>query len=108
MPAQGETVRGAAVHVMLAVTGVELAPVAEQRPGTAHHHLFLDVDPGMLEGPIPVGNPAIVHLGQAQTEYHWAPVPPGLHRIIAVLGDPAHVPLKPLATDTVTFEVLAP
>lgn len=107
-PTAGDTIRGSVVDVTLAVSGIELAPVAEQRPGTAHHHLFLDVDAVTSGGPIPVGVPGIVHLGQAQTAYHWEGVTPGRHRIIAVLGDPGHVPLQPPAADTVTFVVVAP
>lgn len=94
--------------VTLGVTGVELAPVAEQRPGTAHHHLFLDVDADMAGGPIPAGVPGIVHLGQAQTEFRWDSVAAGRHRIIAMLADPSHVPLTPQAVDTVTIVVVAP
>jgi hypothetical protein len=105
MPAEGDTVRGSAVHVMLAVTGIELAPGAEQRPGTAHHHLYLDVDPAPPGEVIPIGRPRVIHLGMAQTEFHWDSVPPGPHRIIAVLGDPAHVPIARAAADTVTFLV---
>jgi uncharacterized protein DUF4399 len=104
-PAEGDTVRGVAVHVTLAVRGVELAPAADERPGTAHHHLFLDVDPGPLDRAIPAGVTGIIHLGRAQTEFHWDSVAPGPHRIIAVLGDSKHVPLVPLATDTVHFVV---
>lgn len=104
-PAAGDTVRGSAVDVTLAVSGIELAPVAEQRPGTAHHHLFLDVDAVITKDLIPVGVPGIIHLGQAQTTFHWDSVAPGRHRIIAVLADPAHVPLQPPAADTVTFVV---
>jgi hypothetical protein len=104
-PAEGDTVRGAAVHVTLAVRGVELAPAADERPGTAHHHLFLDVDPGPPDQAIPAGVTGIIHLGRAQTEFHWDSVAPGPHRIIAVLGNSKHVPLVPLATDTVHFVV---
>lgn len=107
-PTAGDTIRGSAVHVTLAVSGVELAPVAEQRPGTAHHHLFLDVDAVTADGPIPLAVPGIVHLGQAQTTFHWDSIAPGQHRVIAMLADPGHVPLKPLAADTVTFVVVAP
>jgi len=107
-PTDADTIRGSAVHVTLTVSGIELAPVAEQRPGTAHHHLFLDVDAVTGNDPIPVAVPEIVHLGQAQTAFHWDSVAPGRHRIIAVLGDPAHVPVKPLVADTVTFVVVAP
>jgi hypothetical protein len=89
------------------VRGVELAPASEERPGTAHHHLFLDVDTAPLDRPIPAGVTGIVHLGRAQTEFQWDSVAPGPHRIIAVLGDSKHVPLVPLATDRVHF-VVAP
>jgi hypothetical protein len=107
-PAAGDTIRGSVVDVTLAVSGIELAPVAENRPGTAHHHLFLDVDAVISDAPIPVGVPEIVHLGRAQTAFRWDSVAPGRHRIIAVLADPGHVPLQPPAADTVTFEVVAP
>jgi hypothetical protein len=106
MPAEGDTVRGNAVHVMLSASGIVLAPAAEQRPGTAHHHLYLDTDLGVTDAPIPAGQANIVHLGNAETEYHWANVSPGTHRIIAVLADPAHVPLNPLVADTVSFVVV--
>lgn len=106
-PAEGDTVRGSAVHVTLAVSGVELAPAADERPGTAHHHLFLDVDPGPVDQKIPSGVTGIIHLGRAQTEFHWDSVAAGPHRIIAVLADWQHVPLASAATDTVRF-VLQP
>ena len=102
-PVSGDTLRGTAVHIELAVNGVELAPAAEERPGTAHHHLFLDVDPGPLDQKIPSGVTGIVHLGRAQTEFHWDSVAPGPHRIIAILADWQHVPLPGAAADTVHF-----
>ena len=108
MPVEGDTVSGSAVHVMLDATGIEIAPAADARPETAHHHLYLDVDFPQLEGSIPMGVTGVVHLGQAQKEYHWENVPPGSHRIIAVLADPGHLPLKPWVTDTVNFVVVAP
>ena len=107
-PSEGDTVRGSAVHITLAATGLEIAPAAEARPETAHHHLYLDVDFPQVENAIPSGVAGVVHLGQAQKEYHWENVPPGPHRIIAVLADPGHIPLKPWVTDTVNFVVVAP
>lgn len=104
-PADGDTVRGSVVHVTLSAPGVELAPAAEEREGTAHHHLFLDVDTGPLDQQIPAGVTGIIHLGRAQTEFHWDSVAPGAHRIIAVLADWRHVPLVPPATDTARFVV---
>lgn len=99
--------RGSAVHIELAVNGIELAPAADQQPGTAHHHLFLDVDPTPLDQKIPPGVTGIIHLGRAQTEFHWDSVAPGPHRIIAVLADWQHVPIAGAASDTVQFVVQA-
>lgn len=107
-PAEGDTVSGSAVHITLDATGIEIAPAADARPETAHHHLYLDVDFPQSEAMIPAGAPGIVHLGQAQKEYHWEAVTPGPHRIIAVLADPGHIPLRPYVTDTVNFVVAAP
>jgi hypothetical protein len=107
-PTDGSTVTGTAAHITLGVSGIELAPAAEARPGTAHHHLYLDVGFPGAETAIPMGMPGVVHLGQAQTEFHWDSLAPGQHRIIAVLADPAHVPIRPFVTDTVTFTVVAP
>lgn len=107
-PTEGDTITGSAVHITLGSSGIEIAPAAEARPETAHHHLYLDVDFPQVENPIPMGQPGIVHLGQAQKEYHWENVAPGPHRIIAVLADPGHIPLRPWVTDTVNFVVKAP
>lgn len=107
-PAQGDTITGTSVHITLAHSGIELAPAAEARAGTAHHHLYLDTEFPQLENPIPAGMSNIIHLGMAQTEYTWENVPPGTHRIIAVLADPAHVPLLPWVTDTLDIVVVAP
>ena len=107
-PTEGDTLSGSAVHVMLNATGIEIAPAADARPETAHHHLYLDVDFPQSEASIPMGLAGVVHLGQAQKEYHWENVTPGPHRIIAVLADPGHIPLRPYVTDTVNFVVVAP
>ncbi|MBI1966964.1 MAG: DUF4399 domain-containing protein [Gemmatimonadetes bacterium] len=104
-PTDGATVTGPAVDVTLTATGIELAPASEERAGTAHHHLFLDVDATPPGDTIPAGVTGIIHLGRAQTEFHWDSVPPGPHRIIAVLADAWHVPLRPLVADTVNLVV---
>ncbi len=106
-PASGAVLPGPAVRVVLEATGIEIAPVAEHRAGTAHNHLFLDVDVSPAHEPIP-GGPGVVHLGGGQTEFTFDSVAPGRHRLIAVLGDPKHVPIENAATDTVMFTVGAP
>lgn len=104
-PKGSSTVTGTSVHVVLEAQGVEIAPAAEHRAGTAHHHLFLDTNLTADDAAIPVGMPGIVHLGKGQSEYTFEGVAPGVHRLIAVLADPNHVPLKPLVADTVRFTV---
>lgn len=104
-PKQGATVTGSSVHVVLNATGIEIAPAAAQRAGTAHHHLFLDTDLTAGDVGIPAGQPGIVHLGKGQSEYTFEGVKLGPHRLIALLADPNHVPLKPLVADTVRFTV---
>jgi hypothetical protein len=107
-PTEGQSLSGSAVHIALDATGIEIAPAADARPETAHHHLYLDVDFPQSENSIPMGSAGVIHLGQAQKEYHWENVPPGAHRIIAVLADPGHIPLRPWVTDTVNFVMAAP
>lgn len=104
-PKDGAVLTGPSVHVVLAVEGVEIAPAAEHRPGTAHHHLFLDVKMSAADSAIPAGVAGIVHLGKGQTEYTFDAVAAGPHRLIALLGDPNHIPLKPLVADSVHFTV---
>jgi hypothetical protein len=103
-PRDGETVM-APVRVTLGVVNVELAPAADERPGTAHHHLFLDVDVTPPTDTIPAGVTGVIHLGRAQTEFTFDSLAPGPHRVIAVLGDYGHVPLRNAAADTVNFVV---
>lgn len=104
-PADGAAVAAPSVRVVLEATGIEIAPAAEQRPGTAHHHLFLDTDLTPPGDTIPSGVTGIIHLGRAQTEFTFDSVAPGSHRLIALLADPWHIPLKPLVADTVTVTV---
>ena len=104
-PKQGATVSGTSVHVVLEAQGIEIAPAAEHRAGTAHHHLFLDTDVTPSGAAIPMGVAGIVHLGKGQSDYTFENVAPGQHRLIALLADPNHIPLSPLVADTVRFTV---
>lgn len=107
-PAEGAVLAGPSVRVVLEATGIEIAPAAEQRAGTAHHHLFLDTDLTAPADTIPAGVTGILHLGRGQTEFTFEGVTPGQHRVIAVLADPWHIPTKSAATDTVRFTVSPP
>jgi hypothetical protein len=78
--------------------------VAEEREGTAHHHIFLNDDLTPLDQPVPAGVGNIMHMGGGQTELSLD-LEPGTYRIIAVLADWRHVPISPPAIDTVHFTV---
>ena len=103
-PSNGATVTGP-VKVTLKATGVEIVPATDERPGTGHHHLFVDRDLTPTNDTIPRGVTGILHLGRGQTEFVLDSLKPGPHRVIAVVADWKHVPLKPLVVDTVRFTV---
>ena len=96
---------GADVGVRLSAGGVTIAPASVHEPGTAHHHLFLDLDPTPMGEKIPAGRTGIIHLGKGDSAFVFRDVEPGAHRIIAILADSAHVPIEPAAADTVRFMV---
>lgn len=104
-PHQGDTLTTSDVRVVLETQGVEIIPAVEKRPGTGHHHLFLDTDLTPPDDTIPKGVTGIIHLGRGQTEFTFTDVPPGAHRVIAEVADGDHIPLKPLVVDTVRFVV---
>ena len=103
-PAHGATVSGP-VKITLAATGVEIVPATDERPGTGHHHLFVDREVTPVDDTMPRGVTGIIHLGRGQTEFVLDSLKPGPHRVIAVVGDSKHRPLQPLVTDTVRFTV---
>lgn len=106
-PADGAVLPPGDVHVVLRAEGIEIAPASDQKPGTAHHHLFVDRDLTPLTDTIPSGVTGILHLGRGQTEFTLQGLEEGQHRVIALLADPAHVPIQPPAADTVRFALSA-
>ncbi len=103
-PANGATVSGP-VKIVLKATGVEITPATEERAGTGHHHLFVDHDVITPNDTIPRGVSGIIHLGRGQTEFSLDSLKAGRHRVIDVVADWHHSPLKPMVADTVTFTV---
>ncbi len=102
-PADGDTV-SVPFTVQFAARGVAVVPADGLRTdGQGHHHLLIDqeVPEGM---PIPAG-PGFLHIGTGATELRIDSLPPGLYRLIAVLGHGDHVPLPSVATDTVRITV---
>jgi hypothetical protein len=106
-PQNGDTIRGGTVQVVLQVTGLRIVEAGIMEPNTGHHHLYFDADLTALDAVVPAGVAGVTHMGLAQTEYTYEGVAPGQHRLIAVVGDGAHLPLSPTVVDTVTFTVVA-
>lgn len=104
-PADGAEVAGPSVRIVLRASGIEITPATDERPGTGHHHLFIDRDAAAPGDTIPQGVTGVIHLGRAQTEFTFDSLAPGGHRVIAVLANWAHVALDPAAVDTVRFTV---
>ncbi|MDH3732203.1 MAG: DUF4399 domain-containing protein [Gemmatimonadota bacterium] len=102
MPGAGAAVASEAVRFVLSTGGVRMTAGAKE---TAHHHLFIDREVTPFGDPVPHDDVDIIHLQEGESEL-WLPgLATGPHEVIAVLTDGAHVPLVPLATDTVRFSV---
>jgi hypothetical protein len=106
-PVDGAELDGPNVRIVLSIENIELAPVSEQRAGTGHHHLFVNVPPVEPGQAIPAGQTGIVHLGQAQTEHELTNLAPGEYTVISVVGDLVHRRIDPQVLDTTRFRVRA-
>ena len=104
-PQDGATVDGDSITVRLSASGVRIVPAGDTTAGTGHHHLYLDTDLGEPGVAVPVVPGRVIHMGTGVSEYTFTDVPPGPHRLIAVVADGMHVPLQPWVTDTITFTV---
>ena len=69
------------------------------------HEQVMVARSGSLDDTIPRGVSGILHLGRGQTEFVLDSLKPGPHRVIAVVADWKHLPLKPPVIDTVRFTV---
>jgi hypothetical protein len=107
-PSDGATLTGPDVNVALEVEGIEIAPATDTREGTGHHHIFIDDAVTPSGQAIPQGQANVRHFGTGATEFVLTDMQPGQHRLIAVVGDAAHVPVEGMATDTITITVTAP
>ena len=104
-PLEGDTVVGPAVTIRFEAHGFTVVPAGDTTSNSGHHHIFLDRDPSPPGSPIPAEPNFIVHVGTGADSVVIAQVAPGQHRLIAVVGDGAHVPVEPALVDTVTFFV---
>lgn len=103
-PEDGATV-GPDVLVVLETEGIEIVSITPPVVGTGHHHLYVDVDLTPLSEMIPQNDPQIIHKGDGTSEVMLEGLEPGEHRIIAVVANPAHIPLDPPVVDTLHFTV---
>jgi hypothetical protein len=103
-PAEGATT-GRDVTVTLRAEGVRIAKADGARAeGVGHYHLFLDTIPTPDSVVIPPNTSKIAHIGAGDSTHTFKGVPPGPHRIIAVIGYGNHVPMA-ARRDTVNFTV---
>ena len=104
-PAEGATVEGPDLHVILEIGGMQIRPAGDMTPNSGHHHLYLDHDLTDPTQAIPTIPGQVIHMGDGSSEFVFEGVAPGEHRLIAVVGNHSHVPLQPWVVDTVTFVV---
>ncbi len=78
-------------EVKFGLSGMEVAPAGEDKDGTGHHHLLIDLDqtPDLTKA-LPA-NDNVRHFGAAQTETELT-LTPGKHTLQLVLGNYAHIP----------------
>ena len=103
-PTDGATV-GQDVMVKFGVKGIAVAPASENKPGTGHHHLLIDVN-GLppLDAPIP-NDATHKHYGKGQTEdtIHLAP---GEHTLQLDFADATHMQFDPpIVSKKITIHV---
>ncbi len=92
-PADGATV-GPEFVVNFGVEGIAIAPASENKPGTGHHHLLIDVkDLPAAGAPIP-NDETHKHYGKGQTE-DTLHLPAGDHTLQLEFANSAHVPFEP-------------
>ncbi|MYA12987.1 MAG: DUF4399 domain-containing protein [Gemmatimonadetes bacterium] len=103
-PADGAELDAGPVLVVMEVENLLVVEAGVMDAGTGHHHLIVngDVD---WELPIPNDPGVHYHMGLAQTEFTLEDLPPGEHRIIAVVADGVHIPLDPPVADTITVTI---
>ena len=106
-PADGAELDGPDVRIVLRASDIDIVPAGEERPGTGHHHLFVNTPVTPPGEPIPSDVPGIIHLGLAQTEHVLEGLAPGEYTVIAVMGDFVHRYIEPQRLDTVRFRVRA-
>lgn len=103
-PVEGDSV-DLPLTVRLAATGITIAPASGVREdGIGHHHILVDVEATPEGEPVPA-TPGYIHMGSGVSEYVLDSLPPGEHRIIAIVAWGDHVPVMGARRDTVRVVV---
>ena len=101
-PADGATVKSP-VKLVFGVTGAEIRPAGELVPGTGHHHVIVDGQPGE-PGQVVPADATHIHYGKGQTEAELE-LAPGTHTLTMQLADGMHRSYGPTASATITVTV---
>lgn len=86
-PQDGATV-GTTFVARFAVTGMEVAPAGEIKPGTGHHHLLINASDIPENAVIPFDDQHR-HFGKGQTETEVV-LPPGKYKLTLQFANGAH------------------
>ena len=100
----GATV-GQDVTVKFGVKGIAVAPAADAKPGTGHHHLLIDAaELPPLDAPIP-NDATHKHYGKGQTE-DTIHLEPGTHTLQLDFADAKHMQFDPpIVSKKITIHV---
>lgn len=101
-PADGATVKSP-VKLVFGVTGAEIRPAGELAPGTGHHHVIIDGQPGE-PGQVVPADATHIHFGKGQTEAELE-LAAGQHTLTMQLADGMHRSYGPTASATITVTV---
>lgn len=91
-PQNGDTVTSP-VRLEFGLSGMEIAPAGDDRPGSGHHHLIIDSELPLLSLPVPADDHH-VHFGDGRTRTELA-LAPGQHTLQLLLADHLHIPHEP-------------
>lgn len=91
-PADGDTV-SSPVHLEFGLSGMDLVPAGDKRPGSGHHHIIIDADLPPFDQPIPA-DAQHVHFGDGRSMTELT-LSPGRHTLRLLFGDYLHIPHDP-------------
>jgi hypothetical protein len=91
-PADGDVISGP-VQLEFGLSGMEVAPAGDDRPGSGHHHIIIDSELPVLGLPVPADDHH-VHFGDGRTMTELT-LGPGQHTLQLLFADHLHIPHDP-------------